>query len=467
MSATPHAGLLPLYLALYDECLPDLRPQVAAFAAEVAQSLRGAGLRVSEAPICTVRPEFEAALADLVAADVALVVTLHLAYSPSLESVDALAACGKPIVMLDTTPDADFGRHVDPALLLANHGIHGVQDLAAMLRRRGAAYRVVAGHLSNPEPLRRTAELARAALAARRFGSMRALRVGFPFAGMGDFAVEEETLRRRLGIEASEIAADALAPFAAAVTDEEIDAEVAADRAAFQADLPADVHRTSVRVGLGLRRALEAGGYGAFSVNFQAFVQADGPVCTVPFLECCKAMARDVGYAGEGDLLTASLVGALLAGWEGVTFTEMFCADWQGDGLFLSHMGEVNPASAAATPRLYEKAYPFSPAQNPATLACALRPGPATLVNLSPGPDESFRLIAAEVEVLEDGTHAARLDWIRSWVRPQAPVARFLETYSQLGGTHHCALMPGIRHEALAEFARIAGLEFRPVEAGR
>lgn len=467
MSATPHAGLLPLYLALYDECLPDLRPRVAAFAAEVAQALRGAGLRVSEAPICTVRPEFEAALAGLAEADVDLVVTLHLAYSPSLEAVDALAAFGKPIVMLDTTPDADFGRHVDPALLLANHGIHGVQDLAAMLRRRGAAYRVVAGHLSDHEPLRRTAELARAALAARRFGSMRALRVGFPFAGMGDFAVEEQTLRGRLGIEAREIAADGLTPFAATVTEEEIDAEVAADSVAFAADLPADVHRRSVCVGLGLRKALEAGGYGAFSVNFQAFVQPDGPVCTVPFLECCKAMARGVGYAGEGDLLTASLVGALLAGWEGVTFTEMFCADWQGDGLFLSHMGEVNPAAAAAKPRLYEKAYPFSPAQNPATLACALRLGPATLVNLSPGPDESFRLIAAEVEVLEDGTHPACSDWIRSWVRPQAPVARFLEAYSMLGGTHHCALMPGIHREALAEFARIAGLEYRQVVADR
>ena len=51
---------------------------------------------------------------------------------------------------------------------------------------------------------------------------------------------------------------------------------------------------------------------------------------TMPFLEISKAMSRGIGYAGEGDLLTAALVGALLAAWPRTTFTEIFCADWKG-----------------------------------------------------------------------------------------------------------------------------------------
>ncbi|MDZ7837486.1 MAG: hypothetical protein U5N58_05810 [Actinomycetota bacterium] len=34
---------------------------------------------------------------------------------------------------------------------------------------------------------------------------------------------------------------------------------------------------------------------------------------TIPFLEASKAMARGTGYAGEGDIITAALVGALLS----------------------------------------------------------------------------------------------------------------------------------------------------------
>jgi len=48
--------------------------------------------------------------------------------------------------MLNTTPDRDFGRDVDPIRLLYNHGVHGLQDLALVLRRFDKPYQVIAGH---------------------------------------------------------------------------------------------------------------------------------------------------------------------------------------------------------------------------------------------------------------------------------------------------------------------------------
>ncbi|MCU0786559.1 MAG: hypothetical protein MUF81_21445, partial [Verrucomicrobia bacterium] len=197
----------------------------------------------------------------------------------------------------------------------------------------------------------------------------------------------------------------------------------------------------------------------AFSLNFLAFKDSTGPVCTVPFLECCKAMARGLGYAGEGDALTAALVGALLQGFGATTFTEIFCADWAGNSLFLSHMGESNCAEAAAQPLLYEKDFPFTPALNPATLACAPRPGRATLVNLAPGPRDTFRLITAPLEVLADGTHPDLDRWVRGWIRPELPLPRFLEEFSQLGGTHHSALLFEDCPAELAEFSALLNIE--------
>jgi L-arabinose isomerase len=455
----PKIGLLPLYVKLYDEVLPDLAAKMEPFVGQVENALAGGGLEVLVAPISRTRPDFASAVELFEAADVDAIVTLHLAYSPSLESAEVLAQTALPVVMLDTTPDRDFGRHVDPALLLRNHGVHGLQDLACMLRRMGKAYRVVAGHWEDADLIRRCVSVVRAARAAHALRSMRTLRIGDLFPGMGDFAVSDDVLRRVLGVAVTTIQPADLATAITAVSEAAVDAEIAADRGRFRVDCSAEVHARSVRVGLGLRHYLEEGTYGAFSINFLSFRDATGPVNTVPFLECCKAMARGVGYAGEGDVLTAALAGALLQGFGATTFTEIFCADWAGQALFLSHMGEINSAETAATPVLRELEFRFTPTLNPATLACAPRPGAATFVNLAPGPDDTFRLITAPVEVLPDGTHPDLKHWVRGWIRPTVPLARFLEEFSHLGGTHHSALMFGDHVAALGAFAAFLKIE--------
>lgn len=456
----PRIGLLPLYLALYDSALPSLLAELQPFLKGVGVAFQARGVDVTEAPVCRVKADVAGAVEQFRAEGVDLIVSLHLAYSPSMEAVGPLVESRLPVLMLDTTPEVAFGLDTDPLRLLYNHGIHGVQDLASMLRRRGKDYWIVAGHLSNPSVMERACAIARGARAATRLRTSRALRIGPSFAGMGDFRVADLELFGTLRVEVNEILPAALLDDVRSISDEAVAAEMADDHARFAVDAPQDVHARTARLGLGLRQYLERNGYTAFSMNFLAFQESEGPLSTVPFLECCKAMARGVGYAGEGDVLTAAFVGALSTAIGETTFTEMFCPDWAGGSVFLSHMGEFNPAVAAGKPRLYEKEFPFTPAQNPATLACAPRAGEATLVNLAPGPDSGFTLIAAPVEVLGDGTHASCRDWIRGWVKPTVPLEEFLETYSRHGGTHHNALVYECQRDALEAFARAAGLGF-------
>ena len=459
MTRKPRIGLLPLYLKLYDDRMPEERGKFAPFLKTVAQGLERHGVEVHCAPVCRVAGEFRQAVRSFQKSDVDLLVTLHLAYSPSLESADLLTRCKLPILMLDTTMDYGFGRDVNPARIMFDHGIHGVQDLASMLRRRSKRFQIVAGHVTRSDVLSRAAGVAQAAYAARLLGQMRTLRIGESFRGMGDFAVAPEVLRRVLGVTVDQISASALADDVKKVTAGQIADEIARDRRAFRVELPEEVHRRSVRVGLGLRRRLERGGYGAFSFNFLAFDRGAGPVDTVPFLEASKAMARGLGYAGEGDVLTAALVGALSAAFGRTTFTEIFCPDWKGNALFLSHMGEINPEVAAGKPRLCEKDFPYTAAQNPAVLAAAPAAGPAVLVNLAPGPRDTFGLIVCPVQALGDATNRKMRDGIRGWIRPAGPVATFLENYSRLGGTHHSALVLGEKAEAVAVFGEFAGFE--------
>lgn len=458
MTAQPCVGLLPLYLKLYDEALPGLREQFDPFLAQVTAGFESDGIRVVPTGVCRLEPEVAEAVALCEREDVDLIVTVHLAYSPSLEAVGPLCDMARPILMLDTTMDYDFGPGVAPERIMFDHGVHGVQDLASMLRRRGKPYEIVAGHVTESCVLKRAAGMARAAFGAHRLRDARVLRIGETFRGMGDFAVSEDLLHSVLGATVHQATIEDLGREVERVSPIEIERELALDRARFATDLPDEVHRRSVRVGLGLRRLLAQDNHTAFSMNFLAFDSSDGPVDTVPFLEASKAMGRGLGYAGEGDVLTAVLVGALNSAFGKTTFTEIFCPDWRGQSLFLSHMGEVNPEIAAEQPRLCEKSFPWTRANNPAVIACAPAPGPAVFVNLAPGPDETFGLIVAPVEVLADAAHPGMRDWVRGWIRPFGPLESFLERYSRLGGTHHSALVLGDYAEAIAAFARFAAL---------
>lgn len=84
----------------------------------------------------------------------------------------------------------------------------------------------------------------------------------------------------------------------------------------------------------------------------------------MPFAECCKVLERNQGYAGEGDVLTAGLVGALAAVYPETTFTEMFCPDWEQDVILLSHYAESNPNLSQWKPRLRDVGMPHDPTGN-------------------------------------------------------------------------------------------------------
>jgi L-arabinose isomerase len=416
---------------------------------------------VQSAPVCRVAREFKDAIRQFEEDEVECIMTLHLAYSPSMESIDAFCASTLPVVILDVTMDSDFGIQVSPDRIMYNHGVHGVMDFASMLRRRRRPFEIVAGHGADSKTQDRIVETVRAAVAAHALRNSRVLRVGATFPGMGDFSVDESVLKTALGISVNQVEVDVLDAAVVTVTDADVDQEVVEDNERFICELDSADHARSVRVGLGLRQLLNEGGYTACSVNFQEFDRADRPADTMPFLEICKAMGRGIGYAGEGDVLTAALVGALAQGFDAVTFTEIFCADWSGGSLFLSHMGEISTSVAEGKPRIIIKPFFLGGSLDPAVVTCPVQPGPAVFVNLAPGPDDTFSLIVASVEVLPEGgkLQPEMRNVIRTWMRPQLEVSAFLEAYSCAGGTHHSALVLGDHADGVAAFGRMSGLE--------
>ena len=195
----------------------------------------------------------------------------------------------------------------------------------------------------------------------------------------------------------------------------------------------------------------------ALTVNFM-YIDKDSDFECMPFLEISKQMANGVGYAGEGDVLTAAFVGAMASVYPQTTFTEMFCPDWQGNSIFLSHMGEININLTAEKPRLVEKDFPFTTAKNPLVTYGRYKQGLAVMVNIAPMRDDKYKMILSQVEVLDiDGPDKTE-DSVHGWFRPQKLIAQFLKEYSLLGGTHHLAMVYGDVLGELATMGKMIGL---------
>jgi L-arabinose isomerase len=458
----PKVGLLPLYLQLYDERDPDKRPRIEAFYRTIASELEKRKVEVVTHGICRNRSEFAAAIGAFEAAGAEAIVTLHLAYSPSLECIDALAGTHLPVIVCDTTPAHSFGPEQDPAETMYNHGIHGVQDMCSLLVRRQKPFHIEAGHWQHSDVLDRVVRRIPSARMAHHMRTLRAGLVGAPFTGMGDFYVSPEQLKRTIGVETRVLNPRHFKSLLASVTEEEIRKEREEDAQRFETDgVSEEAHRCSVRTGLALQRWVEEEGLGAFSFNFLHVGKATG-LETAPFLQASKLMARGVGFGGEGDLLTASLVAAVAAGNPETSFSEMFCPDWKNDTVYLSHMGEMNWRLAAGKPRLLEMEYRWSEAANPAYVAGRFKPGEFVLVDLlplEPKKEGAYRLIVAPARMLSVRGKDNFATSIHGWFKPDRPIAEFLAGYSRVGGTHHLAISYGLSVESAETFGQMMGWE--------
>lgn len=446
-------GLLPLYLKLYDDNAPAARPRLEDFYATVAARLEMAGDEVIRPPFCRLAEEFSATVTSLEAAGAEVLMTLHMAYSPSLECIDALAATRLPIVVLDVTETKEFGPDASPTEIMYNHGIHGVMDMCHMLRRREIPFAIAAGHISSDAP-ERALGLARAALAARSLRGTRTLIFGEPFSGMGDFLIPDEEMRSRFGVTVVRPSFDSVASTAESITEEETEEELASDRETYRAqeDFDPREYRESVRAKLTLRRVLEKENGNAFTFNFNA--QTGFPA--TPFLGASEGMAAGYGYAGEGDTLTASFLSALLRTYPEANFTEFFCPDWDTGTLFLSHMGECNLRVADETPILTRIAKKYASPENPYMAAVRMKGGKGVYVNICRQKDE-FVLIITEGEMLSVPTDNFTRS-VRGWLRVNGSTAEFLEKYSAAGGTHHGIFVYGATAAEMHFFGALLGM---------
>ncbi|MFH0963519.1 MAG: hypothetical protein V2A58_05855 [Planctomycetota bacterium] len=459
----PRVGLLALTLELYETLSPGLRAGREAW-------LRAKVLPALE-PIADVlfhgavyrRNDVVAAVSAFETAGADAILVILLTYSPSQIALPALKRTRLPIIVWNTQELFAVDEAFTPDDMTENHGVHGTQDLCNVLLRSGAPFEYVTSHVRDAEGMRALADFFAAARAVRRLRDARVGLLGYPFPGMGDFAVDTTHMVASLGCEGVILPMEDYVNRCAAADEKDARALVKEYREAY--DVAPDVTdvdlEATARVELALRGVISEHGLAALTYQFLAFGD-DSRTLTVPFVAASRLMADDIGFGGEGDIIAA--VGTAFLNWlhPPASFGEIFTIDFAGNAVLMSHMGEANVAMARADQRirLVARDAPITRTrERQLALITCFEPGSATLCALTLGPGGRWRLVTSMMSIPDFGPLTA-MQTPHFKLVPSGDVRDFLTAYATAGGPHHSAVCFGDARPRLKYAARLLHADY-------
>jgi L-arabinose isomerase len=458
---------------------PQTLDQVAAQSRALAERLDSSGelaARVVWKPVLTTAD----AILDIMRAanaspsTIGVIAWMHT-FSPAKMWIAGLEALAKPLLHLHTQANVALPwAAIDMDFMNLNQAAHGDREFGYIQSRLGVARTTVAGHVSDP---RTTARLAAWVRAARGHAALRSLKLARFGDNMRDVAVTEgDKVEAQLhfGVSVNTYGVTDLVDAVAEVADADVDTLVAEyeERYAVRPELRRDGDRHAslryaARIEAALCAFLSAGGFRAFTTNFEDL----GGLRQLPGLAVQRLMAQGYGFGAEGDWKTSMLVHAVKAMSPGVSGGTSFMEDYTydltpGSELILgAHMLEICPTIAGDQPSCEIHPLSIGGREDPVRLVFDAAPGPAVVVGLADLGDR-FRLVANVVEVVPPPQPLPRLPVARAVWRPAPDWSTSTESWLAAGGPHHTVLSQAAGSTELFDFATMTGTEIVIIDAG-
>ncbi|MBN1553665.1 MAG: hypothetical protein JXA11_02885 [Phycisphaerae bacterium] len=460
----PKIGILALTLELYESIAPSIRPGREAW-------VRRAVIPALEplADVCFDRAVYRAEDIQAVVrgyendgCDALLV--LFLSYSPSLVCLPALQQTSLPILVWNTQELSSVDESFGSRAMLDNHGLHGTQDLCNVLLRNDVPFEYVTSHLSDGNALETLKDFCMAAATRSAVRNATVGLIGYPFPGMGDILHEKNELASALGTKTLEIPITEYNQYVEAADPKRTAELVRTYRDSYEIDAgvtEAEL-RATARSELAVRRIVVSHKLAGLSYQFLAFDEKDRAE-TLPFVAVSRLMAEGVGFAGEGDVAGAAGTFLLHCLRPPASFVEMFTVDFEHNGVFLSHMGEINVAMARKDrrPRLVAKNGKLAETKRRhVTFSVSLEPGPATFTALCRAENGAWRIVSSPVRI-DDFGPLPSLEVPHARLLPaRGDVRDFLTAYAKAGGPHHAALCFGDARQRLGYLAGMMHIDY-------
>jgi L-arabinose isomerase len=404
---------------------------------------------------------------------VGLIAWMHT-FSPAKMWIAGLDALRKPLLHLHTQANRALPwSTIDMDFMNLNQAAHGDREFGYIQSRLRVARKTVAGHVGDPAVVARVAAWARAALGRAELSTLRLARFGD---NMRDVAVTEGDkveAQLKFGVSVNTYGVHELAQAVDAVSDRQAEELAGAYDAAYKVvpemapDGPRrDSMRYAAKIEIALRGFLEAGGFKAFTTNFEDL----GRLRQLPGIAVQRLMADGYGFGGEGDWKTSVLLRTLKAMSAGLPGGTSFMEDYTydltpGEELILgAHMLEVCPSISVAEPSCEIHPLGIGNREDPVRLVFDAAPGPAVVIGLADLGDR-FRLVANQIEVVPPPEPLPRLPVARAVWRPAPDLRTSTESWLTAGGPHHTVLTQALGVEELSDLATMLGVELVVIDS--
>jgi len=217
---------------------------------------------------------------------------------------------------------------------------------------------------------------------------------------------------------------------------------------------------------IALERFLEAGGFGAFTTNFEDL----GALKQLPGLAVQRLMSKGYGFGGEGDWKTSALLRIIKSMTEGLAGGTSFMEDYTyhfGPGepkVLGAHMLEVCPTITNQKPRCEIHPLGIGGKDDPVRLVFSATPAAGRVVGLMDLGDR-FRLVSNDIEIVKPDKELKSLPVACAVWKPAPNLATSAESWIYAGGSHHTVLSTALDAEVLSDFAQIAQVEHLRISA--
>lgn len=394
-------------------------------------------------------------------------------FSPAKMWIRGLDALQKPLLHLHTQANVELPwGEIDFDFMNLNQAAHGDREFGYIQTRMGVARKTVVGHVSNPAVTAQVGTWTRAASGWAATRNMRLARFGDNMRNVAVTEGDKTEAEIRFGVSVNTWGVNELVEAVDAASEADVDALIAEYEAAYdivpELRVGAERHeslRYGAKIELGLRSFLEAGGFTAFTSNFEDL----GGLRQLPGLAVQRLMADGYGFGGEGDWKTAVLMraakvmGAGLPG--GASLMEDYTYDLTpGNEVILgAHMLEICPTLTTSRPSLEIHPLGIGGREDPVRLVFDTDAGPAVVVAMSDMRDR-FRLVANAVEVVDLPAPLPHLPVARAVWKPAPDFATSTTAWLTAGAAHHTVMSTALGIDAFDDFAQMAATELLVID---
>ena len=457
---------------------PETLEQVAEQSKKVVDTLNAASdvpIKATWKPVLTTPESIKAICLEASANPqcIGVIVWMHT-FSPAKMWIAGLNALQVPILHLHTQANEALPwETIDMDFMNLNQAAHGDREHGHLQARLHLPRKIVAGHVSDKKVTSRIAHWMRAAIGWNTAQNLKVARFGDNMRFVAVTDGDKTSAQIALGISIEAYGVNTLVDCVAAVESSAVDALIKEYGNIFEIApeiAPGGPRHESLRyqatLEIALERFLEAGGFGAFTTNFEDL----GALKQLPGLAVQRLMSKGYGFGGEGDWKTSALLRIIKSMTEGLAGGTSFMEDYTyhfGPGepkVLGAHMLEVCPTITNQKPRCEIHPLGIGGKDDPVRLVFSATPASGRVVGLMDLGDR-FRLVSNDIEIVKPDKELKSLPVACAVWKPAPNLATSAESWIYAGGSHHTVLSTALDAEVLSDFALIAQVEHLRISA--